>query len=1394
MARVVNTIDNKIRTTGGKRAAEGINQVTKAQTRLGQSAASAGRQFSAQASGLGGLVSAYAGAAATVFALQQAFSALNRAARAEQTIAGVNALATAVGESGTKVLESIQRITKGQLSIVDAAEQANLALSSGFSATQIENLSAIALKASRALGRDLGDSFNRLVRGVTKLEPELLDELGIFVRIEPAAAAYAASIGKVASQLSAFEKRQAFANAVAKEGTEKFQDIDTSGETAAQSLEQLVATLTDLGISVGGFIANAIQPLVQALGQPGAVIGTFGILIKTIFGTALREANGAVTRFAEGFNRVADSAGNALQSTGALSKANETLAETTNKVNLGQARTTQGNKKQFGELIKLTREQKASQSQIASLNKIAKQELATTTQSIALINAKTNVNKRDTAQLTILTARQTQFNNVLQATNARLLTQGVVARSARRGIIALGKAIGFVGKAFTGFLGVLSTVITVLSIVSVVGAAILEAFGWLEPVTKQFEQLIRTVQNFLNITKEARGIKNVRAELEGILPGPITETKTVGTGTFKATARGVRREITKDVTTTRDPAATAVLNIAKATGQSFLATANSLKFINAEKVKLNTSEKLSGDLAKRTAQFIDVSKVSDLKRLEVLKKFNETQTDIIQSQIVSVKLADLLKAGTGTIEAIEKRRAAIRGKINSLEAKAADMNMAEAAQNDKTIAALEQQLVIQSRLAEQQLVVLRANDRLRKTFASQIKAADQLSKFFTVIKNENKTTIELNDTAKKQQQSQTIQLQKQFELGKKFLKTRQEGGKLEGTQVALANLAATAQQALVGSLLKALEAGNALARSVKKRLKTEQDAVKVLEQQLALRKAQQKIDDTKRAAAEKEAEFNSLLKILKANDSLAKAEQKLIDIRRKGRRDALENIIAGDPLLSKGEKMSLKLKLDGADLKALKENAEAQRRSIIAQEKIEEKKLKAQKVAAEALLEAEGVRIVEEARQLKIRREIRKEDAIRQINLQEEDNKLIMIQLEGFKGHVSGMAAVLAADLTERQKLDVSNQKAGTFEKGVSARFQSLLSGATGAEESKLKELFRTVAPTVGPGGQLSSDQASNLNTQLNRRDIAPGLKERINSLVEELKPNKMIFGRIRTEIKKRAEAQKELDDAIIQGKASQVINASNEKVKAINTSLEVLFINTGAQLQGVAASTLQAELALKNYSKQVDDANDIFLQAGNQIKSTIQSSLVSGFQELNQAFIDGTLTISNLKDGFRSFAEQLIKSIQQIFFTETIAKPAASGLMKMLGLGSSTGSIVSAGLPPTDMAGLAGAASGGRVDLAGAFNRLAAGGSPRDRVPSLLEPGEFVMQRKAVKAAGLPAMQQMNSGGMLPISVNISNEGTPQEATSATPNIDVDKIVIDVVTRDLRNNGPIRKSLRGGA
>ena len=124
-----------------------------------------------------------------------------------------------------------------------------------------------------------------------------MDELGIFTRLDPAVEAYAKELGKTVGSLSNFERRQAFANEVAKEGSEKFADIDTTANTSAESLEKLSATLSDIGTNVGGFIARALAPLAEALSNPIAAVGAFGILAKTIFGTTLRELGAGIERF-----------------------------------------------------------------------------------------------------------------------------------------------------------------------------------------------------------------------------------------------------------------------------------------------------------------------------------------------------------------------------------------------------------------------------------------------------------------------------------------------------------------------------------------------------------------------------------------------------------------------------------------------------------------------------------------------------------------------------------------------------------------------------------------------------------------------------------------------------------------------------------------------------------------------------------------------------------------------------------------------------------------------------------------------------------------------------------------------------------------------------------------
>ena len=88
-----------------------------------------------------------------------------------------------------------------------------------------------------------------------------------------------------------------------------------------------------------------------------------------------------------------------------------------------------------------------------------------------------------------------------------------------------------------------------------------------------------------------------------------------------------------------------------------------------------------------------------------------------------------------------------------------------------------------------------------------------------------------------------------------------------------------------------------------------------------------------------------------------------------------------------------------------------------------------------------------------------------------------------------------------------------------------------------------------------------------------------------------------------------------------------------------------------------------------------------------------------------------------------------------------------------------------------------------------------RDRVPAMLEPGEFVIRKPMAKAIGGPALSAMNGHGkgfMPNIEVQVKNEGTPKDADAQVkPQIDVNKMVVEIVTRDIRNNGPIRKTLR---
>ncbi len=300
MATITNVIKTIFQALGADDVVNDTTRIGRAQTRLGQSSASSGRAFAAQASGLGGLVAAYAGAAATTFALQQAFDALARSARAAQTLEGLGSLAAISGQSGKAILSSIQEITKGQITLTEAAQQANLSLSAGFNTQQIEGLAEVATKASRALGRDLNDAYTRVVRGSAKLETELLDELGIYTKIEPATRAYAAAIGKARTELTEYERRQAFANAVIEEGRRKFNAINTTIPTSAEQLEAFGSTVLNIATQIGSFVADRLAPLAAYLTNNVALaFAAVGIAASLVAGKAVTLLTAAFASFNE---------------------------------------------------------------------------------------------------------------------------------------------------------------------------------------------------------------------------------------------------------------------------------------------------------------------------------------------------------------------------------------------------------------------------------------------------------------------------------------------------------------------------------------------------------------------------------------------------------------------------------------------------------------------------------------------------------------------------------------------------------------------------------------------------------------------------------------------------------------------------------------------------------------------------------------------------------------------------------------------------------------------------------------------------------------------------------------------------------------------------------------
>ena len=231
---------------------------------VGQTSLSTGKGFSKMAQGItGGLVPAYATLAANIFAVTALFGFLKDAGDLRVLQEGQVAYASVTGVALGVLTSDIRKAAGGLLEFKDAAQAAAIGVASGLSGMQLETLAKGAKNVSQILGRDVTDSFNRLVRGVTKAEPELLDELGITLRLTEAKEKFAISLGKVGDALTLAEQKQAVFVEVSSQLEDKFSRINDIMSPENNSFTELAVSFDDALKVIKSFVEVIASPVAK---------------------------------------------------------------------------------------------------------------------------------------------------------------------------------------------------------------------------------------------------------------------------------------------------------------------------------------------------------------------------------------------------------------------------------------------------------------------------------------------------------------------------------------------------------------------------------------------------------------------------------------------------------------------------------------------------------------------------------------------------------------------------------------------------------------------------------------------------------------------------------------------------------------------------------------------------------------------------------------------------------------------------------------------------------------------------------------------------------------------------------------------------------------------------
>jgi len=206
-----------------------------------------------------------AAALAAGAALVQTFrESIREAGRFEATMTGLRTVARNTGRDMGEIQVTIDALTKelgGMANQADVSRAVLKLLGTSLSTDQIRQFVKVIQDGAAAMGEDFATQLELVTRGFKQLNPNVIDNIGINVRMNEIYSETARRLGKTRDALSDVEIEQALLNEILEKGA-KF--AGTAGEavnTFQGQSAQLQATLDELQRTLGEALLPALKEL-----------------------------------------------------------------------------------------------------------------------------------------------------------------------------------------------------------------------------------------------------------------------------------------------------------------------------------------------------------------------------------------------------------------------------------------------------------------------------------------------------------------------------------------------------------------------------------------------------------------------------------------------------------------------------------------------------------------------------------------------------------------------------------------------------------------------------------------------------------------------------------------------------------------------------------------------------------------------------------------------------------------------------------------------------------------------------------------------------------------------------------------------------------------------------